>query len=58
MPFRYQSFFGHEDWMDDRIHLMHVGAGPHDPHADGSDDAGDQCYSNLWFDYCLFADLA
>lgn len=39
------SFFGHEDGLDDWVHLMHVGAGPHDPHADGGDDARYHCYS-------------
>ncbi len=34
-----ESFlFGHEEGLDDRVHLMHIGAGPHDPHADGGDD--------------------
>ncbi len=58
MRLRYQSFFSHKDGMNDRIHLMHVSTGPHNPHANSTNDTGDQCYSNLWFDYCLFADLA
>ena len=37
--------FDCEKWLDDRVHLVHVGAGPHDPHTDGSDDDRDHPYS-------------
>ena len=33
-----QSFLlDYEDWLDEGVHLMHIGACPHDPHADGGD---------------------
>jgi hypothetical protein len=27
-----------EEGLDDGVHLVHVGAGPHDPHADSGDE--------------------
>lgn len=38
-------FFGREERLDDGVHLVHVCADPHDPHADGADEDGDHSYS-------------
>lgn len=40
-----QSFLDHKDGLDDRVHLMHVGACPHDPHTDRTDNARYYCHS-------------
>ena len=39
-----ESFLGHEDGLDDRVHLVHVGTRPHYPHADRTDDARHHCH--------------
>ena len=35
-------FFCGKVGLDDRVHLVHVGASPHDPHADGGDKYRDE----------------
>jgi hypothetical protein len=56
---RYEySFLDHEDGLDDGVHLMHVSAGPHDPHADRADDAGYDCHSRYFHIYWRLAAFA
>jgi hypothetical protein len=52
------SLLDHEDGLDDGVHLVHVGAGPHDPHADCPDYARHYCHPILAQWYCRLADTA
>ena len=38
--------FGGQERLNDGVHLVHVCADPHDPHADGSDEDRDHPYSS------------
>ena len=41
-------FFCGKVGLDDRVHLVHVGASPHDPHADGGDEYRDHSHSRVY----------
>ena len=47
----------HEDGLDEGVHLVHVSAGPHDPHADGPDQHRHAAHPTSCLRYVWLADL-
>ena len=48
----FSSSFLHEKYgFDDWVHLMHVGADPHNPHTDGGDDHRNNAHSTS---HCIY----
>ena len=50
--------FGGQERLNDGVHLVHVGADPHDPHTDGADEDGDHSHSALRGEYWRLAETA